>query len=208
MFMSKKVIFYIDGLNLYNGLKDSNLRKYYWLNLYELAKKLCFPNEKLVNIKYFTSIVSSKFDVDKYYRQTIYIKALRTLPNLKIFLGRHQRSKTACKKCRLTITKFKEKKTDVNIASQMFEDAYSKNCEIIKLISGDSDLVPICDTIMKIFKNLKLIILFPPERHTERMEKHCTSWRVIFPNVIKKCQFPDVVVNKKGKQFIRPKYWS
>ena len=207
--MSKKVVFYIDGLNLYNGLKDANLRKYYWLNLYGLAKKLCFPNEKLVNVKYFTSIVSSKFDLDKHYRQTTYISALRTLSSrFNIILGRHQKGNTTCHMCGHTSTIFKEKKTDVNIASQIFEDSYLKKCEVIKLISGDSDLIPICKTILKLFPDIKIIILFPPKRHTLEMEKHCTSSRIIFPGIIKSCQFPETVIDKKGNEIIKPTYWS
>ena len=51
------VNFYVDGLNLYNGLKSAGLRKHYWLNLEELSKLLLKPNQKLNQIKYFTSIV-------------------------------------------------------------------------------------------------------------------------------------------------------
>ncbi|PIU29505.1 MAG: hypothetical protein COT09_00485 [Candidatus Hydromicrobium americanum] len=207
--MPNKVIFYIDGLNLYNGLKEAHLRKYYWLNLYELAKKLCFEDEKIINVKYFTSIVSSKFDIGKYYRQATYIGVLKTLSRrFKIITGRHQRGKKTCGHCGYTSITFKEKMTDVNIGSQIFEDAHLGKCDIIKLISGDSDLIPICKTVIKLFPDIKLIILFPPKRHTAKMEKYCTSSRVIFPNIIKSCQFPEIVINKKGKNFIKPEYWS
>ncbi|GAI90977.1 unnamed protein product, partial [marine sediment metagenome] len=89
--MNERVIFYIDGLNLYNGLKKANLRKYYWLDLRELAIKLCLPNQKLIRVKYFTSMVSTKFDEDKFHRQSSYIKAIKTLPDMEVFLGRHQK---------------------------------------------------------------------------------------------------------------------
>jgi len=94
--MNERVIFYIDGLNLYNGLKKANLRKYYWLDLRELARKLCLPNQKLTRVKYFTSMVSTKFDEDKFHRQSSYIKAIKTLPDMEVFLGRHQKGMTIC----------------------------------------------------------------------------------------------------------------
>lgn len=33
----QRVFVYIDGFNLYYGLKEAQLRKYYWLNMYRLA---------------------------------------------------------------------------------------------------------------------------------------------------------------------------
>jgi len=89
------VNFYIDGLNLYNGLKSAGLRKYYWLNLEELSKLLLKPNQKLNQIKYFTSIVYpdnnlDNYGLNKYMRQSRYLKALKTLDSLEIILGRHQ----------------------------------------------------------------------------------------------------------------------
>ena len=36
----EKVIVYIDGFNLYFGLKEKKWKKFYWLNLKKLAKSL------------------------------------------------------------------------------------------------------------------------------------------------------------------------
>jgi hypothetical protein len=35
---NKRVIAYIDGFNLYFGLRDSGYRRYYWLDIEEKAK--------------------------------------------------------------------------------------------------------------------------------------------------------------------------
>jgi hypothetical protein len=35
--MTQRVIAYIDGFNLYYGLKDKGWRRYYWLNLNSLS---------------------------------------------------------------------------------------------------------------------------------------------------------------------------
>jgi len=48
--MSKKnVIYYIDGLNLYQGLKQLQLRKYYWIDYVKLATNLLTNSEKIKN---------------------------------------------------------------------------------------------------------------------------------------------------------------
>ena len=50
-----RVIVYVDGFNLYYGLKDSGLRRYYWLDIQKLAKNLLKPNQRLVAVRYFTT---------------------------------------------------------------------------------------------------------------------------------------------------------
>jgi uncharacterized LabA/DUF88 family protein len=206
--MKDRVIFYIDGLNLYNGLKTARLRNYYWLNLEELAKKLITQNQRIIRIKYFTSMVSSIFDQQKFFRQQSYIKVLKTIKIIEIFFGRHQRSQTKCKNCNKVIKNFNEKMTDVNIAVEMLKDAYSNNCDVQILISGDSDLIPICNAIKNDLQTITLIIYFPPKRQTDRMKNYCHSWKSIYLKTIKDSQFPYSVLDLKGFTISKPTYWS
>jgi len=53
-----RVIAYIDGFNLYYGLREQGWQRYYWLNVQELARNLLKPHQELLFIKYFTSLVS------------------------------------------------------------------------------------------------------------------------------------------------------
>jgi hypothetical protein len=41
---NQRVIAYIDGFNLYFGLRESGLRRCYWLNLPALAESLLRPH--------------------------------------------------------------------------------------------------------------------------------------------------------------------
>src|SRR4030042_3279671 len=204
--MDERAIFYIDGLNLYNGLKRANLRKYYWLDLRELARKLCLPSQRLVRVKYFTSMVSTKFDEGKFQRQSSYIKALKTLPDVEVFLGRHQKGMTVCNRCGKIFRNFNEKMTDMNIAVEMFKDAYQKNCDTQILISGDSDLVPVCRAVLELF-NIKLVIFFPPHRKTDRLREYCHFSARIFTNYFKKSQLPEEIIDSNGNEIIKPEYW-
>jgi len=36
----ERLVFYVDGFNLYFGLKERRWRKYYWLNLQEMRSKM------------------------------------------------------------------------------------------------------------------------------------------------------------------------
>ena len=45
--MKDRIIYYIDGLNLYRGLKDAKLQYYYWLDVIKMVTNLNSENQKL-----------------------------------------------------------------------------------------------------------------------------------------------------------------
>lgn len=47
---------YIDGFTLYYGMKSKYGRKYLWLDLVKLVRRLR-PEDELVRVRYFTTIV-------------------------------------------------------------------------------------------------------------------------------------------------------
>ncbi len=49
----QRVFVYIDGFNLYFGLKSKGWKRYYWLNLARLAENLLKPSQNLAMIRYF-----------------------------------------------------------------------------------------------------------------------------------------------------------
>ena len=208
---NKKTIFYIDGLNVYQGLKQLQLRRYYWLDYMKLATALLSPNEKLEKIKYFTSIAIKAHHPDRHQRQLNYISALKTLnkDKFKIIFGKHHLNYKYCRNCGHRTLDFKEKRTDVSMASEIFRDAHSKNVDIIKLISADSDYIPILRTILDLFPNIEIEILFSPGRKSEGMKRHCHRYRDIFELLLNQCQFPNVVTSiDKRKSYLKPVHWS
>jgi hypothetical protein len=86
--MLERRIFYIDGFNLYFGLKDKGWRKYYWLNLQDRCSRLTRPNQELIKVRYFTARISGP-DNDKRLRQKAYLQALETLPLVEIHYGHY-----------------------------------------------------------------------------------------------------------------------
>src|SRR5688572_28000914 len=110
----ERVIAYVDGFNLYFGLKSSGLRRYYWLNIYALCQTLLKPDQRLVCSKYFTSRVTRP--PDKVRRQTTYLEALGTVADCPIFYGHFLTSPRTCRNCGNIEQVPTEKMTDVNIA--------------------------------------------------------------------------------------------
>ena len=53
----ERVTVYIDGFNLYYGLRAKNWQRYYWLDVRRLSEHLLRPNQLLVGVHYFTTKV-------------------------------------------------------------------------------------------------------------------------------------------------------
>ena len=51
----ERVSVYIDGFNLYYGLKAAKYKQYYWLDLVKLSRNLLRSDQSLVITKYFTA---------------------------------------------------------------------------------------------------------------------------------------------------------
>jgi hypothetical protein len=80
-----KVNVYIDGFNLYYGALKGT--PYKWLDLARLCQAL-LPSDTIQEIKYFTARVSARpSKPTSAHDQGLYIRALRTLPNLTIKYG-------------------------------------------------------------------------------------------------------------------------
>src|SRR5208283_4029493 len=93
----RRVISYIDGFNLYFGLRKQGWRKYMWLDLTKLSASILLPDCELLCTKYFTSRVSG--NVGKQERQNAYLDALATLSNISFYWGRFQADYRECQNC-------------------------------------------------------------------------------------------------------------
>ena len=69
-----RVTVYVDGFNLYFGLRSKGWRKHYWLDLVALAAALLKPGQTLQGVHYFTSrIRANGSNVGDMQRQTTYL---------------------------------------------------------------------------------------------------------------------------------------
>lgn len=118
----QRVIAYVDGFNLYYGLRSKHWKWFYWLNIQEMARRMLKPGQILVSTKYFTSIVNRP--ADKHKRQSIFLEALRTLSNSYIYYGHFLSDTVTCSHCGHTYQTYHEKMTDVNIATELMSDAF------------------------------------------------------------------------------------
>jgi uncharacterized LabA/DUF88 family protein len=201
----ERIITYIDGFNLYFGLKTKGWKRYYWLNLQKLAMNLLKDNQRLVTTKYFTSRVSGA--PDKIKRQGIFIEALETLDNFHIFYGHYLTNTIECQKCGDVFAKPNEKMTDVNIAVEMLTDAFQNAFDTAILISADSDLIAPIKKVKQLFASKKIVLAFPPARSSFALKKIANASFVIGRKMLAKSVFPEEVVKPDGFILKRPERW-
>jgi uncharacterized LabA/DUF88 family protein len=202
----ERVIVYIDGFNLYFGLRDKGWKKYYWLNLKKLALSLLNKNQELVQTKYFTAKI--KKPNAKRKRQEAFLSALGTLTDFSIHWGRYQAHEAMCKNCGYQYIQSNEKRTDVNIATHMLVDAFQGNFDTAILVSADSDLtLPIVE-IRRLFPKKYIKVAFPPARASHDLERVAPTCFRIYENKLRKSLFPDKITLASGYTIVRPGHWK
>ena len=204
--MNERVVAYIDGFNLYFGLKSAGWKRYYWLNLQLLAKNLLKPGQDLVFTKYFTSRVS--YPAEKERRQSTFLEALETLNDFRIYYGHYQSDPQRCRKCGHKVWIPNEKMTDVNIAVEMLSDAYQNLFDVALVISADSDLSPPLLAIKELFPEKRVVIAFPPQRHSAQLQRLAHGFIQIGRASIARSAFPAKVPKADGFILRRPTEWK
>ncbi len=203
--MNQRVVAYIDGFNLYFGLKSARWKRFYWLNLQLLAQNILAPGQDLVFTKYFTSRIS--YPPDKEKRQSTFIEALETLSDFKIYFGHYQANLQRCRKCNNKVWVPNEKMTDVNIAVEMMSDAYQDLSDVALLISADSDLSAPIQAIKALFPEKRVVVAFPPQRHSAQLQRLAHAYLQIGRGSVAKSVFADKIQKADGFILTRPTEW-
>ena len=204
----QRVIVYIDGFNLYYGLRSKGWRRYYWLDLHRFAEGLLRPGQRLVAVHYFTSRVLAEQDgPEKPDRQNTYLEALTTLPNLTIHYGTFQSQEQRCRECGAIWQVYKEKMTDVNIAVEMLADAQDDAFDTAIIVSGDSDLHGPISNIRGRFLHKQVIVAFPPNRVSNKLRQEATASYTLQRTIFRDSQLPEQVAKADGYVLTRPSSW-
>lgn len=230
-----KAYVYIDGFNLYyNAVKGT---PYKWLDLHKLCG-LILPEYSIVKIKYFTARVSArKADPKKPSRQQIYLRAIKTIPDLEVIYGRYISRDTPMAKSNLMFGNGRTVKFLRKILWQIGID-YSildkrKIVKVIKTEEKGSDVnlathllvdgfdkrydvavvlsndSDLAAPIIYVRDTLgrPVIIICPDSTTSKVLVSASTSVRKVRRGVVIKSQFPDVLIDKHGK-FHKPEVWK
>jgi uncharacterized LabA/DUF88 family protein len=205
--MTERVVAYIDGFNLYYGLKADRGRRDLWLDLQALAEGLLRPGQELREVKYFTARLRD--DPAGARRQSIYLDALAThCPKISRIEGRFQEKTRRCDWCGARWLGYEEKETDVNISAALIEDAVLDRYDTALLISGDTDLRPAIGAAKRLRPGKTVFAAFPPHRFSARLVQSVDAFIRIGSDKIRNSQLPPQVVTATGIRLERPPYWQ
>ena len=208
--MAKRSIVYVDGFNLYYGTLRGT--PYKWLDLEAYFTRLR-QDDEIQHIRYFTARVAGAAR----QRQDAYLRALATLPSVDVVLGRFKTRRVRCQVAACVhagdrmFSAPEEKRTDVNIAVTMLDDAYQDLCERFVIVSGDSDLVPAVDQVKARFPE-KEVIVYVPARTAIRgaateLRGAADKDRTLPLELLRHCQLPASVADGAGATIQKPAGW-
>lgn len=205
----QRVTVYIDGFNLYYGLRDKNWRRYFWLDFHRLSEKLLLPNQVLVEVHYFTTKVNpASSNPGKFKRQRTFLEAIESLQNVRIHYGYHLPKIMSCPSCGSSWQTYEEKMTDVNIAVELLGDAQDNAFDTAIIVSADSDLAGPVQAVRRRYPNKRVIIAFPPERASKKLRQVATGYFTIGRDVFRDSQLPNQVTKPDGYVLTRPPSWK
>tara|TARA_R110002050_G_scaffold300678_1_gene471480 strand:+ start:11799 stop:12452 length:654 start_codon:yes stop_codon:yes gene_type:complete len=199
----ERVIVYIDGFNLYFGM-TSKYKNTKWLDLISLAEDVLKPTQTLVEVRYYTAMISN--NVSKVKRQVSYIDALRN-SGVLITLGHYKKKQKSCRSCRATWFTHEEKMTDVNISVDLLKHAMEDRYDAAMLISGDSDLVPPIKAVHSSFQKKRVFVVFPPNRANEDVRRVAKGYFTLGRKTLLDNQFAETIQLPNGKELIKPNDW-
>jgi uncharacterized LabA/DUF88 family protein len=205
----ERVIAYVDGFNLYFGLKAAQFERFLWLDVEQLVRELVNPRTQVVSrTRYFTTRVSDP--PPKVARQTTYLEALQAhRPALSVHFGHYLSSIRTCKKCGHAYTVQSEKMTDVNIASELLHDLFNDAFDVAFIVSADSDLATPIQKTLVIAPHKRVVVVFPPRRKSNHLRQIASGTIDIKPFHLSMAQLPDPVVRRSdGFLLRRPLPWA
>lgn len=204
-----RVISYIDGFNLYFGLKDKGWKRYYWLDLPALSAALLKPYQTLQATHFFTARIRlAGNNHDDQQRQSDYLDALAARDSLHIHYGHYLKKTRECRKCKATWPDYEEKMTDVNIAVQLLADAFDDRFDTALIISADSDLTTPVRFVKERFPNKKIIVAQPPGRNSSQLSQAATAAFQISKTKVRQNQLPETITTETGLTLQRPSTWN
>ncbi|MSQ40454.1 MAG: NYN domain-containing protein [Dehalococcoidia bacterium] len=224
LFVTMTTYVYIDGFNLHTGaVKDTPFK---WLNLSEMCRRL-LPSHQIALIRYFTArVIGFDHDPQTPARQDVFLRALRTLPNLEVhadgwFARRIQRlpqyplvylpegQKPPVRPPQLVqVLRFEEKRTDVDIVTRLLMDCFLDRFDDAVVISNDEDLALPIQMVRNEFKK-RIGVINPHNRDEVSSGLKAAasySFRTINRKILAESQFPLVLTDAQCP-FQKPSSW-
>ena len=98
--------------------------------------------------------------------------------------------------------------SDVNLATELLQDAFTDAFDTALVISSDSDLIAPIAAVKKLFPNKRIVVACPPGKFSVSLTKAAHAYLNIGHGSIAKSQLPTVVRTPTGFSFSRSHFWT
>ncbi len=208
-----RVVFLIDGFNLYHSVLDISKVLHMpclkWLDINAFCSSFLSNignGASLEKIYYFSAFAYHLRNADALQRHIDYVECLKST-GIEPILGYFKPKKVKCSKCYKEFIKHEEKATDVGIAVKLLEVLFNKDCETVVLVTGDTDIIPAIETANRMFPNNETVVAFPFARKNDELVDVAPRSFKIHVNSYKNNQFPNPVVLQDGTTIAKPLVW-
>ena len=211
----ERVALYVDGFNLYHALCELNADHNKWLNLKKLGNLLIQTRtQTLVGVRYFSAYADFLKGTDKeasVHRHKVYVAALEA-KGVEFIAGNFARRKwhySGGPRYKAMWRRHEEKQTDVAIAVRVMKDAFCDEFDVALIVSNDSDMVPIFQTLRQEFPDKGLITVSPPGRnHNPALVAEATGNQRIARSQVEKALFGKKVISRGRVVAYRPRAYD
>jgi uncharacterized LabA/DUF88 family protein len=210
-----RVTFVIDGFNLYHSVSDAS-RDFgkqctKWLDVKSLCASYLYlfgKSASLHEIYYFSALAFHRchLDPDVTKRHKAYIQCLEDT-GVITQLNRFKKKTMFCPLCKQKYDRYEEKETDVAIAIKLLEALWTDSCDIVVVVTGDTDLAPAVRTAQKHFPAKKVVFAFPYKRKNQELSSLAPGSFAISKDKYANNQLPSPYTLSSGKQVLKPSSW-
>jgi uncharacterized LabA/DUF88 family protein len=143
--MSKKLMIFIDGQNLFYGCKSFQAGFHYDVDKLVDVLKNIEPDRELIEVCYYGSLIPNdpniKGDDIRFAKQQAFYEMLKY--KFRTFIKSAKSTQTTCRLCGGTYPEHKEKGIDVALATDYLIYGLTNEYDVAIIVSGDSDLAPV-----------------------------------------------------------------
>ena len=106
----------------------------------------------------------------------------------------------------LDLWKTEEKRSDVNLATEMMADVYRDAADVFVLVSGDADLAaPLC--FIRHVAKKQTLVFNPHDMICEELRKYTSLFKIIPRDLPRRCELPEEVI-APSRIIRRPPEWK
>ena len=205
-----RVVYLVDGFNLYHSLLDAERRvgrDLRWLDVAKLCASYlhALPGRCVVASVVFFFALPHHLELR---HPGLVAQELRYLDapaatGVELRLGQFKRRTRTCPSCGQPIVAFEEKETDVAIGTTMAAMVCDNECDTVVLVTGDTDLLPAIRVARERRGEKCLAALFPLGRFNAQLQAAVDfSWTLKAATYIAH-QLPDPVLTPDGRAITR-----